>query len=73
MATYTISTSRSLTSSWYVPYAFASFGVLMSLRNSSARDLEEEDAAATIVWVTSETPRVFGSQRRSLAKAGGSC
>jgi hypothetical protein len=42
----------------------------MSFRKSSARDLEDEEAAATIVCVTSLTSRVEGSQRRSLAKAG---
>jgi hypothetical protein len=45
----------------------------MSFRNSSARDLEEEEAAATIVWDTSLTSRVDGSQRRSLAKAANVC
>jgi hypothetical protein len=42
---------------------------LISFRKSSARDFDDDDAAATIVWDTSLTDRVDGSQRRSFAKA----
>jgi hypothetical protein len=45
----------------------------MSFRNSSARDFEDDEAAATIVWDTSVTERVDGSQRRSFAKAESGC
>lgn len=39
------------------------------MRNSTARDEEDEEAAATIVWRTSLTSRRVGSVRRSLEKA----
>lgn len=44
-------------------------GALIEVRNSWARDWEEEDAAATMVWLTSVTDRLEGFVRRSLANA----
>jgi len=55
-----ISTSGSLTSSAYEPYALAELGALTSSRKAVARETEEEDAAAaTTCWI-SLTSRVAG-------------
>lgn len=48
-----------------MPYAFAEEGQLSEVRNSWARDAEEEDAAATTSCLTSVTERVEGAMRRS--------
>jgi len=45
-----------------------SLTVTTSAMNFSAEDLEEEDAAAVMLWTMSWTPRVEGGMRRSLVK-----
>lgn len=64
-----MSTFVSLTSSSYDPYAEGLPGMLSSEMNCSARDLEDDEATAVMVWLTSRAPRALGSLRRSATNA----